>query len=437
MDAGRHDQHLLWDHEVVFDPAHLQLGHFVSRLDRPWIGSPFSLAGVLLSRQSQINWFRNNSSWVVVDLLRSRTGIESRPTRSAAAAGSGPTWKGEVGNPAAQINALRRAELDATIVDDSLDGHTLILRQADALLEAIGRTGALNPADARIGVRRIAGRLEKNLAAMVWLTRIKNTDRYTAEHCVNVAILGMGLAQALGWESEQVERAGMAGMLHDLGKLKLDLQILNKPDRLTPAEYEHIKQHARFGFDMLQQESEIENAVARAVLEHHERPDGKGYPQGLIDGRQQSLSALISVVDAYDAITSRRPYSAPRSHHEALGILWKERGRQFSGEMVEALIQFLGWITPGTLVRLSSDQYAVVLKASQQHRLWPRVRLLEPDDDRFVAGGRIDLSAHNLGNPEQPIRVIEVLAGNALKVDLREVLEQEGREPAHEQPTEL
>jgi HD-GYP domain-containing protein (c-di-GMP phosphodiesterase class II) len=236
----------------------------------------------------------------------------------------------------------------------------------------------------------------------------------------------MGLAQALGWNAEQVEQAGMAGMLHDLGKLKLDLRILNKPGRLTPEEYEHVKQHARFGFEMLQQESEIDPEVAQAVLEHHERPDGRGYPHGLSGGEQQALSALITVVDAYDAITSRRPYSPPRSHHEALGILWKERGRQFSGEMVEALIQFLGWITPGTLVRLTSEQYAVVLTASHEHRLWPRVRLLEADGDHLVPAERIDLAEHNRKFPDQPIRVAEVLPAAALDIDLHRLLQQEG-----------
>lgn len=425
-DTGRHDDYLLWDHEVVYDPAHLQLGHFVSRIDRAWIGTPFSLAGVMLSRQSQINWFRNNCSWVVVDLLRSRNGDRSLEKLNSAANSSQPVWKAEARSRGAKINALRRAALDAAIVEESLDGHRFILRQADALIEMIERTGAIRVEDARSGVRRIAGRLEKNLAAMVWLTRIKNTDRYTAEHCVNVAILGMGLAQALDWKMADVERAGMAGMLHDLGKLKLDLRILNKPGRLTPEEYEHVKQHARFGYEMLEQESEIDPEVAQAVLEHHERPDGRGYPHGLSDGKQQALSALITVVDAYDAITSRRPYSPPRSHHEALGILWKERGRQFSAEMVEALIQFLGWITPGTLVRLSSDKYAVVLTASHEHRLWPRVRLLEAEGDRLVPAERIDLAEHNRKHPDQPIRVAEVLAGDALDVDLHSVLEQEG-----------
>lgn len=426
MDIGHHDDHLLWDHEVLFDPAHLQLGHFVSRTDRAWIGTPFSLAGVMLARESQINWFRNNCGWVVVDLLRSRTGVESRPARHVSRRSTEPAWKAEASDPKAGINLLRRAELAPAIVDDSLEGHELILRQADALIDAIARTGSIRPEDARIGVRSIADRLEKNLAAMVWLTRIKNTDRYTAEHCVNVAILGMGLAQALGWSSADVERAGMAGMLHDLGKLKLDLAILNKPGRLTPAQYEHVKRHARFGFEMLHQDSEIDPQVARAVLEHHERPDGTGYPLGLVGNAQQPLSALVTVVDAYDAITSRRPYSAPRSHHEALGILWKERGRQFDAETVEALIQFLGWITPGTLVRLSSEQFAVVLKASDQHRLWPLVRLLEPSATRYVAGQRIDLSEYNQQHPEQPIRVAEVLAGDALNVDLHELLRQEG-----------
>ena len=303
--------------------------------------------------------------------------------------------------------------------------HQLLRSQADSLIQNISHSGRIDSSQARHSVSCIADSLEKNIAAMVWLTRIKRADEYTAQHCVNVAILSMGLAQALEWQQDQVELAGLAGMLHDLGKTKLDKTILNKPGRLSEKEYAHVKQHARFGYLMLREDKEVHPAVAQAVLEHHERPDGGGYPNGRDRATLQPMSALISVVDAYDAITSKRPYSAARSHHEALGILWKQRNKQFDAGMVEALIQFLGWITPGTVVRLTTGQHAIVLRASHEHRLWPLVRLLEPVGNAHRVTQRIDLAEHNAGHPEDTIRVAEVLPDDALEIELGQALRDE------------
>jgi HD-GYP domain-containing protein (c-di-GMP phosphodiesterase class II) len=422
--AGENE--LLWDNEVLIEPVHLQEGHFVARLDRPWIGTPFPLEGVRIDGPDQLEWFRRECGWVVVDLLRSDARFRPLRERTRPPHRAAPVARGYINDEQAAINVLRRARLDREVVSESLDMHGLLHSQADSLIDTIASGRRVDAEEARQHVSRIADDLEKNAAAMVWLTRIKQADAYTAQHCVNVAILAMGLAQALEWPREQIEFAGLAGMLHDLGKMKLEPDILNKPGRLTRDEYEHVKRHPRFGYLMLRSDDNIHPAVAQAVLEHHERPDGNGYPHGRRGDSLQPLSALISVVDAYDAITSKRPYSEPRSHHEALGILWKQRDRQFDAGVVEALIQFLGWITPGTLVRLSSGDHAIVLRASQQHRLWPIVRVLEPSDGDWRVGGRMDLAAHNHEHPERPIRVAEVLPDGALELDLASALRREG-----------
>jgi len=416
---------LLWENEVLVEPAHLQFGHFVSRMDQPWIGTPFSLEGVLLDKQQQLDWFRQHCDWVVVDLLRSKNRFRPPRRRHYSGTGRSQEWSGYLSDEQAAINVLRRAKLDREIVSESSELHSLLRNQAEALVENISHSGCIDSRQARQSVSTIADSLEKNIAAMVWLTRIKQADEYTAQHCVNVAILSMGLAQALEWQQDQIELAGLAGMLHDLGKTKLDKTILNKPGRLSVKEYGHVKQHARLGYLMLREDDEVHPAVAQAVLEHHERPDGGGYPNGRNRATLQPMSALISVVDAYDAITSKRPYSAARSHHEALGILWKQRNRQFDTGMVEALIQFLGWITPGTVVRLTTGQHAIVLRASHQHRLWPLVRLLEPIDNSHRVTQRIDLSEHNARHPENTIRVAEVLPDDALQIELGHALRQE------------
>ncbi len=361
-----------------------------------------------------------------MDLLRSDARFQPlhRPAASRfRTVGRGP---GYINDEQAAINVLRRARLSRQTVSQSLEMHGLLHEQADALIDTIAAGRRLDAEQARRHVSWIATHLEKNAAAMVWLTRIKQVDRYTAQHCANVAILAMGLAQALEWPRERVEFAGLAGMLHDLGKMKLDREILNKPGRLTPDEYEHVKRHPRFGYRMLRSDDSIHPVVTQAVLEHHERPDGNGYPYGHGSDSLHPLSALISVVDAYDAITSKRPYSEPRSHHEALGILWKQRDRQFDAATVEALIQFLGWITPGTVVRLSSGEHAIVLRASHEHRLWPIVRLLAGGGNDWRVGDRMDLAAHNAEHPDRAVRVAEVLPDGAIGLDLGAMLDREG-----------
>jgi len=422
----------LWDNEILIEPQNLQVGHFVARMDKRWRDTPFPLEGVMILSEDQRSWFLENCQWLVIDLLRSRNGY--RPPRAHVPFRRIVRNRTDAENPEAPVNMLRRARLDADTVPQSVEGHDLLYRRAGALIDSIQRHGRVDIESARLGIRQIAETLEHNIAAMVWLTRIKDVDQYTAEHCVNVAILSMGLARSLNWKPEEVEQAGLAGLLHDLGKTRLDQDILNKPGRLTPEEQEHVRHHSRLGYEMLKSDETIHPRIRQAVLEHHERPDGKGYPLGRDRSSLHPLGSLVSVVDAYDAITSFRPYSAARSHHEALGILWKTRDRQFDAEMVEVLIQFLGWITPGTLVRLTDKDHAVVLQASAEHRLWPIVRKLIPDGDgddvKYRPGRRIDLAEYNKAHPEKSVRVAEVLPDGALDVDLNAVLRDEAQDIA-------
>lgn len=427
--AGQDSVAWLWDNEILIEPQHLQVGHFVARMDRPWRETPFPLEGVMILSGDQRSWFVDNCHWLVIDLLRSRNGY--RPPRANIPYRRIVRNRTDAENPKAPVNMLRRGRLDSETVPAAIDGHQLLYQRAGALIDAIKRNSKIDVESARLGIRNIAETLEQNVSAMVWLTRIKDIDQYTAEHCVNVAILSMGLARSLNWKPEEVERAGMAGLLHDLGKTKLDQDILHKPGRLTPAEQEHVRKHSRFGYDLLKEDEGIHPQIRQAVLEHHERPDGKGYPLGRDRKNLHPMAALVSVVDAYDAITSKRPYSEARSHHAALGILWKSRDRQFDAEMVEVLIQFLGWITPGTFVRLSDGDHAVVLQASAEHRLWPIVRRLVEEDGRYRAGRRIDLAEHNKAQPEKGIRVSEVLPDGSLDIDLNQVLLDEANDSAN------
>lgn len=411
----------LFESECMIDPTELQIGHFVSRLDRPWRESPFPLEGVMILSDEQRTWFVDECRWVVIDLLRGRNAFRPPSARSFKSEARTASKRRSF-NP---INMLRRARLDADSVRDAIDCHDLLYRQAASLIDSLKKTGRLDAEQARLGLRQIAGSLEGNIAAMIWLTRIRHSDERTAEHSVNVAILAMGVARALKWEDELVERAGLAGLLHDLGKTRLDPLIVNKRGALDEAEREHLERHSAEGFALLGRDESIEPEVARAVLEHHERPDGQGYPDGKTEELLLPLSMLVAVVNAYDAMTSQSLNHQAMSHHEALGLLWRERRHRFDSGMVETLIQFLGWVTPGILVRLTDGQFAVVLQTSQEHRLWPVVRRLRRSAEGYVGAERIDLARQIHSADDASIRIDEVLPDGAIEVDLNAILLQE------------
>lgn len=408
----------IWEYELKIDPADLKLGHFVRLMSIPWEETNFPLQGVLVDSFDTKRWFQAHCDWVVIDLDRSTT--QYRPAHFAR---HGLEKAGQhVASEA--IHLLRRSNIDRETLQSASSDYGKLDEQAERLIRDLIDDREIDAAGAGRVVEELADGLNKNVAALVWLSRIKQRDRYTAQHCINVAILCMGVAASLDWSREDIEMAGLAGLLHDLGKMRLDLDILNKPGRLTPEEFEHVKQHTVYGRDMLRPDRTIPEKVVEAALTHHERPDGQGYPHGLSGEQISPLARLVAIIDAYDAITSNRVYDPARSHHEALGILWKNRETQFDKELVESLTQFMGWVTPGTLVRLSNDELAIVLEAPSTRGFLPLVRLLYPENGAYRMGQELDLAGQRAAGVVNPVRVAEVLPDGYADIDVRDLSEQ-------------
>jgi len=402
-----------WRFESRIDPSQLQVGHFVTRLDRPWSETHFPLQGVLIDSQEKKAWMVENCAWVVISHVRGpAAGAPLTPMKVPRPSEFTHKSRAQTVVP----GPVTRETLDRALsIYDSLD------RQARELAEQFRQRGRIEVSRAKEVVHELTDVLEHNLAALLWLTRIKERDNYTAQHCINVSILAIGLAHAMNWGRGRVEHAGLAGLLHDLGKTLVDQAVLHKEGRLTEGEFDEIKRHTELGYQMLCEDGTMPEPVSEAVLHHHERPDGNGYPHGLPRDRIPPLARLVAIVDAYDAITSHRVYDPARSHHEALGILWKERDRQFDGMMVEAFTQFMGWVTPGTLVRLTDARLAVVLRGKDGRGLLPLVRVLEPREDGYRLGETLDLAGEAVGEGCPALRIDEVLPDGTHGVDVRDL----------------
>ena len=228
---------------------------------------------------------------------------------------------------------------------------------------------------ARLLVEEISGSVARNPAALISLARLKTADNYTYLYSVAVCALMAALARQLGLDAAEIRSAGMAGLMHDLGKAPIPLKLLNKAGKLTEAEFEVIKIHPQLGFRILQMSHHIEAKTLDACLHHHEKMDGSGYPEGL-KGEEISLAAkMTAVCDVYDAITSDRPYKRGWDPAYALRQMAGWSKGHFDLPVFHALVKTLGIYPVGALVRMNSGRLGVVLEQSGSSLTTPRIKL--------------------------------------------------------------
>ncbi len=223
-------------------------------------------------------------------------------------------------------------------------------------------------------VEEISNSILRNPGALISLARLKTADDYTFMHSVAVCALMIALARKLGLDEQQTRDAGMAGLLHDLGKATVPLTVLNKPGKLTDQEFALVKTHPEAGYKLLLSGIGISEMAKDVCLHHHEKIDGSGYPKGL-SGETISLYAKMGTVcDVYDAITSNRPYKAGWCPAESIKRMAEWKGH-FDPFVFQAFVKSLGIYPIGSFIRLESGKLGVVVEQGEQSLLKPKVRV--------------------------------------------------------------
>ncbi|WP_374338941.1 HD-GYP domain-containing protein [Leeia sp.] len=252
---------------------------------------------------------------------------------------------------------------------------------------------AINMENVEPLVEDITSSLMRNGGALTSLLRLKTKDDYTFLHSVSVCTLMVTFCKAVGIDTETTRQAGIGGLLHDTGKMKVPDEVLNKPGRLTDEEFEIIKRHPSDGHAILLETQGVGDIPLDITLHHHERMDGSGYPDKLPGDQIHTLAQMAAIVDVYDAITADRCYHKGIPPAEALKKMWEWSKFHFNPKLMQAFMRTIGIYPVGTLVRLESGRVGVVTELHESNMLAPRVKVFfSIKSNTFIPVQEIDLS---------------------------------------------
>ncbi len=248
--------------------------------------------------------------------------------------------------------------------------------RAEDLWNETALDGSPDPETARGIVEGLAQALAQNRAAMLALTALRRYDNYTFTHMVNVCILTMSQARSLGIDGALLRQFGLAGLMHDIGKIRVPAEILTKGGDLTDQEFGIIKRHPVDGAEILRRQQELPPLTAAVALEHHLRLDGTGYPRVATRSVLNIATQLCTIADVYDAMRSKRCYQDAQPTERILAVLQQAEGHLFDPHLVRRFSQLMGIYPPGTVVRVDTGDMAVVLRPHAPDPRRPTVRVV-------------------------------------------------------------
>jgi HD-GYP domain-containing protein (c-di-GMP phosphodiesterase class II) len=286
------------------------------------------------------------------------------------------------------------------------------------VMQDVRNGGRLDAAKLATGVDTMIDSITRNPSAMAWVMEMRRKGEYLYQHALACSVWAATFGRHLGLERPELRDLSMAALLCDVGKVRLNQRVLEKPGHLTDDELQHVRSHVAESERIVSSTAGLSDMVRSAVASHHERHDGSGYPRRLVGTAIPMAARIAGIVDSYDAMTSARPYAPARSPHQAVMELYEARDRLFQAELVEQFIRVCGVYPTGSLVELTDGSVGVVTAVNSLRRLRPCVLLLLDVDKQPLAEFRnLDLSATLVDARGEPLGIHGSLPHGAYGID--------------------
>ncbi len=383
----------------------LRQGMHLHELCGPWMDHPFWRTKFVITQQQDIR--------LIVDSGIREVWIDASKGLDVAAEPPAPA-------PAPAVEAAE-THLVAPIESVASDESAKKTSMADELKRAarICATGkdavvsmfqevrmgkAISAAAAGELVEEISSSVIRNPGALISLSRLKTADDYTYMHSVAVCALMVAVGRQLGLDETELREVGMAGLLHDLGKALMPMEVLNKPGKLTDEEFRIIKSHPAEGHRLLVEGGSVGEIPLDVCLHHHEKVDGSGYPDRLKDQQISLFAKMGAVCDVYDAITSNRPYKSGWDPAESIRKMTEWRLGHFDERVFQAFVKSIGIYPVGSLVRLHSGRLGVVVDQTEKSLLTPKVKVFFSTKSNL----RIPPAVIDLSSPAARDRIVSI-----------------------------
>ncbi len=382
----------------------LKIGMYVTELDIPWEESPFILQGFDIKSHADIKAIQDVCDYVVIDPVRQKT------------------VHGDITADSEQVffQAFNKSE----------ETYQQISSLVKDIMDDIRFGNQLNGTAAKQAVAECVDQVLESPDTMLLFTQLKNQDEYTSQHSLNVCILSILLARQLKYSIDELNQIGICGLLHDMGKMKVPLEVLNKPGKLSREEQEIMRSHTTLGRNIIMSARDVFPGAVDVAYGHHEHLDGSGYPRGL-DAQGISLhTRIISIADTYDAITSDRVYKKGRLHLDAIKILMKYRNIQFDDSLLINFIDCIGIYPVGSPVEMSNGEVGVVVEANLKNKTRPRVLMLMDANKAFIDSFFVELKNAPKDSNGKAYKINRVLRKDEYGLDLYQLNQQGGLKKA-------
>ncbi|MCP4413650.1 MAG: HD-GYP domain-containing protein [Gammaproteobacteria bacterium] len=394
----------------------LQIGMSVVELDRPWIETPFLLQGFKIGTRSDIAVIQEYCEFVFIDsdfvLEKAKRNRQKKP---------------DVDKPGYFNNIFKKIpNIVTTSVEKELPRARVIHHKASTLvkncMQDVILGNAINEQELKKNVSGTVESIVRNPDAMMWLTRLSNKDDHASKHSINSCILSVTFGRFIGIPTEELEKLSICALMHDIGKLQIPTEILNKPGALNDEEMKIIRKHPTYSRNLLMSAGKYFSNAVDVAYSHHERMDGSGYPRSLTAHQISPFARILAIIDTYDTMTSEQVYREELSPFESLKFLSSNKGSKYDEQLTQWFIKLIGVFPVGSIVELTNKQIGIVITSNREDNLRPKVLIMLDDNKMPIERKVLNLARNSVDALGRPIKIARTLLKGDYGIDQQELV---------------